>query len=288
MPTKFVFSDVSQYFWDNAQAQRDELDALTAEHLSETPLYPVSSAFLRNWIRTMFLATTPQFLTATPLDEPVGVEFRATHTNFDPKLIDRHHEQSGAMLSGLEGIAAAILIGAWTAFETLSTDLWIAAVNQRPHTLGHSEPKASDDVVVFQRKSILLDHIRDWDFDLREHMGDAIAYKFNFQSLKGIRHAYEKTFPDESTVNEPLKHPDLWLLSSIRNLYVHRGGIIDVTFDRNVQSNEELAVLGIGEELRPSSDLIKQLLQSAYRCSVDLLLAVDKWLINNPDRKRHD
>ncbi len=68
------------------------------------------------------------------VDFPNPVPFPAFQHEID-RLIDV--PWAGVARVGVESLLHAALLGTWTAFESLSTDLWITAVDSRPKTLVH-------------------------------------------------------------------------------------------------------------------------------------------------------
>ena len=52
-----------------------------------------------------------------------------------------------AVSEGIKGLLSGVLVGSWTAFETLATDVWVEAVNQRPMSSGVSAWMSPQDYV---------------------------------------------------------------------------------------------------------------------------------------------
>jgi hypothetical protein len=89
---------------------------------------------------------------------------------------------------------AAMLIGLWTAFESLAQDTWIESVNARPVPLGQRIVKRSADLGTgTQMKQLSWDHIANLGFNLSGAVGTLLLRQraVDFQSLKTIRVAYK-------------------------------------------------------------------------------------------------
>ena len=136
---------------------------------------------------------------------------------------------------GLDALLSAQVVGAWTAFEVLSGDLWIAAVNAAPAAAVRWAQKDSDKAVPLSKLVKYGDH----SFNLGAIMGDVLAAeeKVSFLTLTSTRIAYEKAFDRAPSA---FNDPQLKLLELVRNLIVHNGGKVDQTFkDQLRQCNLE-------------------------------------------------
>src|SRR5439155_17198202 len=73
----------------------------------------------------------------------------------------------------VQALMAAMLIGLWTAFESLAQDTWISAVNACPNPLASNVMSAADSALKTgsQAKSISYAHFTGSDFDFRRTMG---------------------------------------------------------------------------------------------------------------------
>jgi hypothetical protein len=199
--------------------------------------------------------------------------FNLIHTGAYPVISD-----------GFSGLLAAQVIGAWTAFETMATDLWIEVVNRRPAILGERLASApdSENPRTGKGKSIPFDELQKHQFDLRAHMGDAMAYKFHFSKFEDLKHAYSTIFDGEDSVLKHLADSALWVVNAVRNLLVHRGGIVDQAFLRKVKSNPELSALKAGDEMPLDGKMTAEMTGTCIGASTGLLSEIDQWLVGNP------
>jgi len=117
-------------------------------------------------------------------------------------------------------------------------------------------------------------------------MGDAMAYKFHFSNFDDLKRAYSVIFDSEDAITAPLNDHDLWVVNAVRNVLVHRGGIVDKPFLQKVKKRAELAALDEGVEIPLNGEMTKQMTDTAIRCSVELLSQVDQWLERTTIRPR--
>lgn len=159
-------------------------------------------------------------------------------SQFDPPL-----------MHGIEILTASLLINVWTVFEAFAVDLWKTSLNACSD-LGRSaafsgKKKNSDQGV---SKSVPLETIVEFNFDLRDHMGDVIlkSEKFKFKGLDGIIPAYDAAFgKDGRGIFAKKEHARLTVLEGIRNVLVHAAGKIDQLFvDRTKKNPNEYGALG--------------------------------------------
>ena len=146
------------------------------------------------------------------------------------EIIDLNQPESR---EAVQATMAAMLIGLWTAWESLAQDTWIAAVNLRPNPLASRVLKGSSELATgTQVKSISTDQIIGHDFDLRKSMGTVLFRQraVDFQQLKTIRAAYKVAFASELERIFEAHAVELSWLESERNLFAHKGGIVDQKF----------------------------------------------------------
>ena len=107
------------------------------------------------------------------------------------------------MEHGLRATMSMAMISAWTAFEVLAEDIWVAALNERPR-LGfialNVEPLQSDSEVEKERKRNEKVRFPAWmlqqpDFVIQKNMGTALAHmrKWDFARRDHAQDAYCRT-----------------------------------------------------------------------------------------------
>jgi hypothetical protein len=139
---------------------------------------------------------------------------------------------SSALTFGIDAWLSALLLGTWTAFETLAGDLWVASVNAQPQYLAgltgaadridgaagakpepekagraaddeNGEKSADDDPCEpFGDKKValgLMCKLTRGDYDLHSKMGHLLVEteRVKFTSLKSIREAYSLAFSEK-------------------------------------------------------------------------------------------
>ncbi|MBK7767796.1 MAG: hypothetical protein IPI44_18105, partial [Sulfuritalea sp.] len=224
--------------------------------------------------------------------------------NADPELfgervflatgqLDQLQDIDATVKRGLESMLRGIVVGAWTTFEVLASDLWETAVNLFPHPLarlsGVSPAKTKRRLAAFtdegmtspaQGKSIRMDYLQAHGYDLSSRMGTVLRERFNFQVVDGIRDAYYSAFEDEpSKVRSLIASDELSALATVRNLLVHRSGSVDQRFlDEHARNSilQHLFPSPILRDLLPMSGLtVHNLVQPTIQLGTNLIVAVD-------------
>ena len=140
------------------------------------------------------------------------------------KYIDWNAETYG---EAIQSAMAAMLIGLWTAFESLAQDTWITAVNACPSPLASNIMSAQDSELKTgsQSKSLSYSHFVGSGFDFRQSMGTLLfaEKKVDFLQLKTIRAAYNVAFAGQFEPIFRQHQPELFQLENVRNLFVHKG-----------------------------------------------------------------
>ena len=209
--------------------------------------------------------------------------------------LDQLQDGQLSVRRGLEATLRGIVLGAWTAFEVLSSDLWEAAVNAYPRKLAAlkgdtsvlrrpkpsfgafqdaaSEPTSSG-------KLVRLDFLQANDFNLSSKMGTVLRERFNFQVLGGIQEAYLSAFAQpDSRVRSIFLDPVLDALASTRNVLAHRSGVVDEQFinqHRRLSALQTIfPVATAGSRLTLSGLRTHQLIQPVLSLAAELVLVVD-------------
>jgi hypothetical protein len=239
------------------------------------------------------------------------------HPNFEPDLFEEVHAERKRIIQGwietsnirataftvgadmmnaiiddnaasawdaVQATMAAMLIGLWTAFESLAQDTWINAVNLRPIPLAERvlEPSAQLETGM-QLKALSMKEICRAHFNLTGMMGDLLLRQraVDFQSLKTTRAAYKVAFADELEPIFEAFHTDLYRLETLRNLFVHKGGIVDKKFISRM-GNDQFSKDTEGRSLSVNGQYVAAKANAVAHCSTKLIQAVDKWLEDHP------
>ena len=180
--------------------------------------------------------------------------------------------------AGVEAWLSAQIVNSWTAFETLAGDLWEAALNSHPH--GLSDLKGKN---VQGEKTVQIGLLQKYSFDVSKAMGALLKEKRPFDRLEDIRENYELAFyTDVAKISEALSNDLLDTLSSVRNLLVHRGGVVDERYLRRTKNLQLAPQAVIGERIKLDGDIVERLSLAMQLLGASLLHAVDEWLVAHP------
>ena len=188
--------------------------------------------------------------------------------------------EKAAFASLLSGMAMA----AWTAFESMSSDLWVQAVNVGPKAWSkkvfekaktpHLKPESERNKE--QEKSIPLTVLSEYGYDLRMKMGTLLKQqeKVDFQSLANTNAAYCAIFPEKAKkIFDDNTH--LAALEAIRNLYAHRAGMVDEKFKRRISPFPDFAGAEVGQTIVITGSAVSLLIDSALAGGAALLKLMD-------------
>jgi hypothetical protein len=183
---------------------------------------------------------------------------------------------------GVQGAMSAMLIGLWTAFESLAQDTWITAVNACPVPLAKNVMDAPESALKTgnQSKSISYAHFAGSDFDFRSTMGNLLfaERKVDFQQLKTLRAAYKVAFAGQLESAFQAQEQSLSELETIRNVFVHKGGMIDRKFLGRMKSSQFFKDAKEGQLVFVSGDYVASQAIAVCNCSTKIVIAVDGWL----------
>lgn len=192
----------------------------------------------------------------------------------------------------LDANMASMLLSAWTAFEVLAGDLWVASLNARPRlgfTALGAEPNAADNEDEQERKRKLTFPIpvrllQKWDYDLKDRMGTLLRRikKWDFARRQDTKDAYIKAFgKSESELVDIFDDQKVRWLSAIRNAIVHNGQIADQEFVTLVAKHPTLSAISEGDNIRLESGMVADLINAMIDRGIALMGFVDVWLLKN-------
>lgn len=206
-----------------------------------------------------------------------------------------HSDASQMVTVGIGRTFQSMIVGLWTAFEVMASDLWLTCLNFGPKSLakatlgavkrgeglidGYTDQNPKE--ARKQEASIPWNFIDDEGYDLREKMGTILkkSKRVQFDSLASSIKAYKAAFG--STVDSlfDFHQPDaanLVVLEAVRNVVVHTGGVVDEDFERKIAKAagsplKDITCLKDGDELPVSADLVRDLAGSVIRSALALL-----------------
>jgi hypothetical protein len=181
-------------------------------------------------------------------------------------------------------LSLSMAVLAWTAFETLFHDVWIAVLNRypRPHAdrvLDIRSGQATDDTRGKLTVGITK-ALRMYEYDLRTHMGSVLKSGFNFARFDSIKKAYAAAFGDPLVnILEDQSYPiPLKACEAVRNVLVHRAGMIDTNFLERVSDVARFQKLKVGDSVWDAKPVAVPLFQSICSASASMLECLDKTL----------
>ncbi len=191
-------------------------------------------------------------------------------------ILDNVLKEPGPIRVAFDAILASLLMNTWTAFESCVTDLWTKAVDLSPKVPVANFIKAQ---AKNQEKSVLLSVLLERDFDLTQCMGSYLkeSRKAEFESLKSIQDQYGKAFGNDA--ERVFDCAQLRTLERVRNLFAHRGGLVDQKFLR--ETRDEQAALGTlteGQPLELEMQTVRLLVGVGVERALMVLQFIDNWL----------
>ena len=158
-------------------------------------------------------------------------------------------DNSGKLRSGLEHIIGTSVTIAWTAFETMSEELWEVSLNLRPNLL-----------MVIGNKS-----------------------QYSFKKLRTIREAYAAIFPDNvGGIGKVVNNDVFGRLSTLRNVIVHNGTICDNEYLAALARIPELPECQeAGQKIKIDGGYARKLLVESYYQGQLLIQLVDIWIADH-------
>lgn len=303
---------------DQLRALADNLwrDLTKLRCLMQLPIFCVGNARLQALVEVMaHFKITKDLSAPRPPDDALNLEIQglrdaamadegvvyADALREWQRILEGAEADSGIQL-GTDALSEALILWTYTIVESLSTDLWLEAVNLRPRTLAVNviNSDAFEDEEAERKRpkpSIALEALAPYGFNLTTCMGQLLKDKkqVSFESFKGVEAAYCAAFliPESKKkrltskglidIFEPhrktIKH-----LECVRNLIAHKGGRVDAKFLRQL-SNLKISGATYTEKkpypIRPSE--IGSFAFSALTFTTDLLAFVDNWLCRYPD-----
>ena len=194
--------------------------------------------------------------------------------------------------NGIRSNLSSMIIGTWTAFEILASDLWVAAVDAHPYELSQlkawkwvtqkpRERKAKKNKPPKCRSSGLP---RKYPRILGLKKGKTLAEdKIRFASLRSIKESYMSAFYcHHGGIKKVLESRELKVLASVRNLLVHKSGIVDGRFLKQINGTSSFLRQPVGRRLPICGQTTGDFVESGFRCSSNLIKEVDQWLANHP------
>jgi hypothetical protein len=194
-------------------------------------------------------------------------------------------------IGAMQASMMSYLTTGWTIVETMSADLWEAALNVHPSSLANltGSPKRLKGGQINQSgsmprdsKSARLDEISRHGFNVANKMGTILHGRFEFSSLDGIREAYASAFDKGAAeIDRAITDKSLDALSAVRNVIVHRDGQADDEYIKKTKFLGTIPKAVAGQHLLFDGEIVVRLLKPAIAAANQLLIGVDNWLMKS-------
>jgi hypothetical protein len=185
------------------------------------------------------------------------------------------HSSSAGL--GFMAILANAITNLWTAFETLSGDLWETALNVHPKELAALSGKKKGGEKDEPRK-IDMSFVERHNYDLSKAMGTVLKSRYKFTNITSTKLAYQHAFPAVFEKIDSIILPEMEILECLRNLLVHRSGVVDEQFLERVKNMPVFPPIQAGETLCVNGGMVSALLNVTIKSGDALFRAVDDWL----------
>jgi hypothetical protein len=187
---------------------------------------------------------------------------------------------------GSDAWFGAQITGIWTSFEAVAGDLWEAALNIHPFGLADlaGNPKEKQRKGRDENKKIDLSWLQRFDYNVVGKMGTILKSKYGFDKLDSIRDAYSEAFGDKA-INAIIEDKTLTALSLVRNLIVHKGGVVDDDYLKRKNDLPPSAIADFGKSLPMDGELTGALISRPIILGIELIMAVDNWISSQEKKK---
>lgn len=175
--------------------------------------------------------------------------------------------------NSLRGLYEAVIILAWSTFETVAEDLWESAVNARPSKLASGKVETND--------------LKRFRFDVRNKLGTILkrSSEHSLRSLAGIREAYIATFKDKGEkIRSILCNCQLQYTAAVRNVLIHKGGRIDEEYLEQVAKVPGAFRAEVGTRLPIDGQTTYERAEAVLAGSAALLKATRAWILAHPEK----
>ena len=176
------------------------------------------------------------------------MEARRLRLPLGTQYIEQMANVNVGMQRSIKGLLQLVIVNAWTCFECFVEDLLKTSIQEHVASFPHISPDK----------------------------------KWRFRSRDQIRDSYKQAFkPDGDNIKAAIFSDSITALALLRNILVHKAGIVDKDFTTGVQASPALTPfvgLSEGEEVKLDGEIVRSLFDPLINTCCDLLVAVDNWL----------
>jgi hypothetical protein len=193
-------------------------------------------------------------------------------------------EESKTMQDSMEALLSFIVLGSWTAFESLASDLWLAGVDNGPDEivgtliLASKSFKSPDDNITPKKA-------HEVGVNARTNFGTFLkgTGKVSFQRLKDIQFWFGIAFGEQaSKLFDETAEGYIFALSAFRNALTHSAGKADTRFVKQVAQFAEFRSIQINDPILLDGALVKKLQKASLELGTRLVQFVDNVLTPPP------
>jgi len=189
-------------------------------------------------------------------------------------FLDLLNDNWGNLQQTYQALLYSSIVWIWCSFEVLMKELWELSLNlggrYTSKNVIKNLPETDGLGDVFQGKSISLDYLARYDYDLSNQLGSALSCKFDFTSVSGIRVAYMRAFPKSSSIRDALDNKEILELEAARNVIVHNAGVIDEEYCEKTNTN----IAEVGKNLELNSRKVCEYGNSTADMGLNIMIAV--------------
>ena len=186
-------------------------------------------------------------------------------------------EESKHMQDSMEALLSFIILGSWTAFESLASDLWIAGVDNGPGEIAAALLMASKSFKT-PEDGIGPKKAHEVGVNPKTHFGTFLkgTGKVSFQRLRDIQYWFGIAFGQEaSKLFDDVADGYIFALSAFRNALTHNAGKADKSFVKHVAAFEEFRSIQPDDPLLLDGEIVRKLQNASLTLATHLVRFVD-------------
>jgi hypothetical protein len=182
---------------------------------------------------------------------------------------------------GMDAVMRAMVVFAWTTFESLCEDLLERAIDMRPNTFAVFRGRPGRRAMPIWEGTNLKGKTNAFS-DVK---GPKTRNQLTYRSVKAIRDSYWLAFHTHyQQINKIIIHRSIDTLFAVRNVLVHRGGKVDRHFLSRVSGLPLFASAREGTPLCIDFAMVKSIIKPVFGRAIGLIVAVNRWVMQHPDR----
>jgi hypothetical protein len=182
---------------------------------------------------------------------------------------------------GIKALLFAVIVESWMAFEILVADLFYEALDHGPSewriNVGRKHKEFSGGSNWEPQKvapPVVHDPQENYGSFLKDN--DAIS----FQKFRAIKFWYKTAFGEKAEkLFRDIEGGYIRALSAVRNVILHKGGIADATYKKEIQKFPELNSAEEKKLIRLDGEIVRKLRNAAIALGVELILYIDSVLV---------